>query len=81
MSDQHQTAPSQQGHSGYSIRLTSGAKVALFRNVEPGTHGVVFTSPTGERTRVKLSTEALDALMSLWSAPADRKVWMAAVDG
>jgi hypothetical protein len=60
--------------TGDELTLISGAKVALFKNVEPGAHGVTFTAPDGEQTRLKLSTEALDALASLWS-PVHRIFW------
>ena len=62
--------------AGHSIKLKSGAKVAFFRDVEPGAHGVCFTSVDGEETRLKLSHEAVEAFCILASPHAGR-TWRA----
>lgn len=49
---------------GEEITLDSGAVVALFRDVEPGVHGICFTN--GDvKTRIKVSDDALHALVIL----------------
>lgn len=51
--------------TGAAITLQSGAVVALFPQCEPGASLMVFTAPDGEKTRVKVSDAALEALAAL----------------
>lgn len=51
--------------SGKETTLSTGAKVALYRDIRPGVHGIRFISPEGVETRVAISNEALSALTAL----------------
>jgi hypothetical protein len=62
---------------GEEITLATGAKVALYRDIQPGAHAVVFTNPEGVETRIGLSDAALSALVAL-AVTGGRKTWVLA---
>lgn len=63
-------------HAGKAVHLSTGAKVALHRNIRPGVNGVIFVSPEGVETKVAISDEALGALATLIMSCG--KVWQIA---